>query len=192
LLQPGVKQAVNDPIDHAFDQPSDPDAAQEAAFKPLTREEASVLKARWPSVSPWHVIAVQAAVGVLCALVAWGVSRSGPVMVSALYGAAVVVLPGSLLARGMARGVANPAAAAAGFLFWELVKIGVAVGGGGRRGARPELDSIAADDGGVHEDGLAGAAEAAPAGGDRDTTKESLIRHVCRSKRCRSRWPLGW
>ncbi len=57
-----------------------------------------------------------------------------------LYGAAVVVFPGALLAYGIRRGTANPAAAAAGFMFWELVKIAVAslrAGGSSHVGAGP-------------------------------------------------------
>jgi ATP synthase protein I len=46
---------------------------------------------------------------------------------SSLYGMAAVVLPGVLLARGLTRGTASPLASAAGFLFWEMLKIAVAI-----------------------------------------------------------------
>ena len=47
---------------------------------------------------------------------------------SALYGAAVTVIPSALLARGMTRRTSSsPGAAVFGFMFWELVKIAVAV-----------------------------------------------------------------
>ena len=36
---------------------------EEAAFRPLTREEAVALRARQPSLSPWRVLGVQMAVG---------------------------------------------------------------------------------------------------------------------------------
>lgn len=52
--------------------------------------------------------------------------RSGAVA-SSLWGAATVVLPSALLARGMTRGVRHPVAAVAGFMFWEMLKIGVAI-----------------------------------------------------------------
>ncbi len=37
------------------------------------------------------------------------------------------MLPSALLARGMTRRTRNPVAAAAGFMFWEMLKIGVAI-----------------------------------------------------------------
>jgi ATP synthase protein I len=66
---------------------------EEAAFRPLTREEAVALRARQPSLSPWRVLGVQMAVGGVAALLA--------VLWSVLYGAATVVVPGALMARGM-------------------------------------------------------------------------------------------
>ena len=118
---------MGEPVDHGAWNTSDQDVAPEETFKVLTREEALALRVLHPAVSPWRIIAAQAVLGSICALVAWWVTRSGNAAMSALYGAAVVVLPGSLLARGMGRGAINPAAAAASFLFWELVKISVAV-----------------------------------------------------------------
>lgn len=103
------------------------DAANEAEFKRLTRDEAQALRTRLASVSPWRVIAVQALAGALCAALAWGVTRRIEVGWSALYGAAAVVFPSALLARGMSRGNSNAVSAAAGFLVWEMVKIGAAV-----------------------------------------------------------------
>ena len=101
---------------------------EDRPFKTLSREEARVLRASLPQVSPWRVVATQAAVGLLCwAVAGWVTGRSG-VAWSALYGAAAVTLPSALLARGMTRNPNTaPAAAAIGFLFWEMVKIGVAV-----------------------------------------------------------------
>ena len=117
---------MNERPDHGSDDFQNTDAAHEPAFKPLTPEEVSALRARHPTVSPWRIIAAQAALGLVCALVAWGVTARANVWWSALYGMAVVVVPGALLAYGIRRGTANPAAAAAGFMFWELVKIAVA------------------------------------------------------------------
>jgi ATP synthase protein I len=50
-------------------------------------------------------------------------------VVSALYGAAAVVVPGALFVRGMTSRLsrASPGAAVFGFLIWELLKIAVAV-----------------------------------------------------------------
>ena len=100
-----------------------------AGFKPLTRDEAAALKAREPSVSPWRVVAVQAAVGVVAALVGWLVTRQSEVMWSLLYGAATVVVPGALMARGMTSRLSSmaPGASAVSFMLWEMVKIGVSL-----------------------------------------------------------------
>ena len=108
----------------------DTDEATKVPFKPLSRDEAQVLMANNPqAVSPWRVIAVQAVVGAVVALVAGLVTARWDVVWSALYGAGVVVIPGALLARGMTSALTSvsPGASAIGFMFWEMVKIGVAV-----------------------------------------------------------------
>lgn len=112
--------------DHGFRDFQDSDEAHEPAFKPLSPEEVAALRAQHPPISPWRVIAAQAVFGVVCALIAWALTQRMSVVWSALYGAAVVVLPGALLAWGMRRGTGNPAAIVVGFMFWELVKIAVA------------------------------------------------------------------
>ncbi len=95
-------------------------------FVPLTRAEAQALRARLPMLSPWRVVAVQAVAGVLCVAVAW-LAAGGTLAASALYGAAAVLLPQAVLARGVSRAAGNPAVAAFGFLIWEVAKIGLAV-----------------------------------------------------------------
>lgn len=94
---------------------------------PLNREQAQRLRKLSPGVSPWSVVAAQAVAGVLCYATFLIFSRQDNVAWSALYGAASVVLPSALLARGMSRGTRAPVAAAVGFLFWEMLKIGVAI-----------------------------------------------------------------
>jgi len=84
------------------------------------------LRASIPQVSPWKVVAVQALAGVLCTVIAAVTAGSGAAW-SALYGGAAVVLPAALLARGMTRGAGSPVAAAVGFMFWEMLKIAVAI-----------------------------------------------------------------
>lgn len=97
-------------------------------FKRLTRDEAqAVIRELPPSVSPWRVVAAQAAAGMLCAGLLGLVFQQGGVAWSALYGAAATVVPSALLARGMSRRSLNAVTAAAGFLVWEMVKIGAAV-----------------------------------------------------------------
>ena len=103
------------------------DAADEPVFKTLTADEARRVREKLTVVSPWRVVAAQAVAGVVCVLLAWLFSRRPEIWWSVLYGAAATVLPSALLARGMTRGVAGAVTAAAGFLFWEMLKIGVAV-----------------------------------------------------------------
>jgi ATP synthase protein I len=99
------------------------------ARQALTREEAQALRAKEPPLSPWRVISVQAAVGVAAALLAALLSGNQVWLWSVLYGAATVVVPGALLARGMTSRLSSmsPGASAVSFMVWELAKIGVSV-----------------------------------------------------------------
>ena len=110
-----------------LDRGRDADAVDEWTFKTLTRDEAQALRARLPMLSPWRVVAAQAVAGVICCAVVWAITQRGSAAWSALYGAAAVVLPGMLLARGMTKRTRSALAAAAGFMFWEMLKIGVSV-----------------------------------------------------------------
>ena len=103
---------------------------EEVAFKPLSREEAQKLREASPQLSPWWVLAGQLAVGVLVACAAWALTGRQNVAWSVFYGALVVVIPGALLARGLASKLwsMNPGAAVAGFFLWEMVKIATSVG----------------------------------------------------------------
>jgi len=105
------------------------DPQNEAAFQPLTRAEAQALRDRQPQVPVWWVVAAQAVLGGVVAVLAWLVSGDGVVFASALYGAAVVVVPGALMARGMSSRISSvtPGASAVSFMLWEMVKIGVSV-----------------------------------------------------------------
>jgi ATP synthase protein I len=98
-------------------------------FKPLTKEEASALRAKEPPLSPWRVVGVQVVVGVVAALVAGWVTGRQEVAWSCLYGAATVVVPGALMARGMTSRLSSmsPGGSAVSFMLWEMVKIGVSV-----------------------------------------------------------------
>ena len=102
----------------------------EVAFKPLSREEAQKLREASPQLSPWWVLTGQLAVGVLVACAAWALTGRQNVAWSVFYGALVVVIPGALLARGLASKLwsMNPGAAVAGFFLWEMVKIATSVG----------------------------------------------------------------
>jgi ATP synthase protein I len=106
----------------------DRDGADEAAFEPLTKEQAQALRAKHPPISPWRVVAAQAAAGGVCAALAWGLTGKGGVAWSALYGAAAIVVPGAVLAQGIRRfSPTSPGATVFRFLLWETVKIAVAV-----------------------------------------------------------------
>ena len=96
-------------------------------FKSLTQEEAQVLRQQNPSITPWMVLAGQAAGGILLSFAAWWVSGKSATGWSVMYGAMAVVIPGALFARGLMSKVSaiNPAAAVTGFFLWETVKIGL-------------------------------------------------------------------
>jgi ATP synthase protein I len=105
------------------------DRQDESTFQPLTRAEAQALRERQPQVPAWWVVAAQAAVGATVAVLVWLVTADRVMSVSALYGAAVVVVPGALMARGMSSRISSmsPGAGAVSFMLWEMVKIAVSV-----------------------------------------------------------------
>lgn len=99
--------------------------AEESDFKPLTAQEAEQWRSRNPPISVWKVVAGQALVGMLVALVAWVLTGRASVGWSAAYGAVAVVVPAALFARGVFRRKASsdPRAAMLGFFGWEIAKI---------------------------------------------------------------------
>ena len=105
------------------------DGAASQPFKSLSREDAARLRAQEPTVSPWRVVATQVVVGVVVALIGRLVTGRSEVGWSLLYGAATVVVPGALMARGMTSRFTSmaPGASAVSFMLWEMVKIGVSV-----------------------------------------------------------------
>ena len=109
--------------------PDDAEEDRSATVRALTRQEAQALREKQPPVSPWRVVLSQAVVGVLVAALAWWISGERPVGLSALYGAAVAVVPAALMARGMTSRLssASPGTSAVSFMLWEVVKIGVSV-----------------------------------------------------------------
>ncbi|HEU5293262.1 MAG TPA: ATP synthase subunit I [Burkholderiaceae bacterium] len=98
-------------------------------FRRLTPSEAATFRAENPQLSPWRVIATQAAVGVVVALLAWLLGGGREHAWSALYGAVTAVVPGALLARGMTSRLSSvsPVVSAASVMLWETVKIGATV-----------------------------------------------------------------
>ena len=106
-------------------------AQDDALVKPLSRSEAQAFREQHPTLSPWVILAGQAGGGLVAAVIAWLLTGLASVGWSALYGAAAVVIPGALFARGLMNGLVskvsptNPAAAVTGFFLWEMVKIGL-------------------------------------------------------------------
>ena len=124
MLEPTTeKSGRSDPWD------DDGIEAKNRLHQPLTRDEAQAVVAANPSLSPWRVIAAQAALGLVLALLALLVTRQVEMFWSALYGAGVVVVPGALMARGMTSRLTrlSPAISVAGVLVWEAVKVAAAV-----------------------------------------------------------------
>ncbi|MBC5784150.1 ATP synthase subunit I [Ramlibacter sp. USB13] len=103
-----------------------PDEPEEASpVQPLSAEEARRVRDQNPPLSPWRVVAGQAGVGLLAALLAWGFTGKQNVGWSVGYGALAVLLPAAVFARGLTGRFSslNAGTAAAGFLVWEMVKI---------------------------------------------------------------------
>jgi ATP synthase protein I len=111
------------------DDPWDDEDTAAPAYRPLTRAEAQALRAQDPPLNPWRVIGVQVLVGVLAAGLCGLVFGSEEVTWSMLYGAATVVVPGALMARGMTSRLSgmSPGSSAVSFMLWEMVKIAVSV-----------------------------------------------------------------
>lgn len=105
------------------------DGTERQAHRPLTKEEASALREKDPPLSPWRVVLVQVVVGVVAALLAGLLSQRQEVAWSVLYGAATVVVPGVLMARGMTSRLSGmtPGTSAVSFMLWEMVKIAVSI-----------------------------------------------------------------
>jgi ATP synthase protein I len=98
---------------------------EESPVVPLSADEARRLRDQHPPVSPWWVVAGQAAVGLVAALAAWVLTGKQNVGWSAGYGALSVVIPAAVFARGLTGRFSsvNAGTAAVGFLVWEMVKI---------------------------------------------------------------------
>ncbi len=95
---------------------------------PLSRAQAQALLRAKPGVSPQRVVALQAAVVLLAALLGALVGGRAAAL-SAAWGGAVVLLPAALFAFLMRRWLVRlaPAYALFGFAFGELLKIAATV-----------------------------------------------------------------
>ena len=102
--------------------------ADQAAFKPMTRAEAEAFQRDHPVLSPWRVIAAQAALGAVAVVVA-ALVGGRIAAISAAYGAAIVVVPGALMARGATSRLSSlsPVISAVSMLWWGFVKMALSV-----------------------------------------------------------------
>lgn len=93
-------------------------------FKPLTAQEASVWRSRFPQVSVWRIVVVQAMAAVVVTLLSWLVTGRASVGWSAGYGALSALVPTALFARALAKQQPDHSGAAMARIFgWELVKL---------------------------------------------------------------------
>ena len=111
--------------------PSDRPFLEDAEEQPprrWSRAEVEALRLAEPVLSPWRVIAAQVFLGLVAGAVVWLLADNASA-VSALYGAAVVALPGALMARGATSRISSvsPLISAASMLWWGLVKMGAAI-----------------------------------------------------------------
>lgn len=109
--------------DSERDSPDHPVATKAA---PWTKEQVMAYQAANPPMSVWAVVVAQGVAGVLVALLAGLWVQQPGAAASALYGAGAVALPAALMAHGIRSRFSslNAASAAAGFLIWEMVKLG--------------------------------------------------------------------
>jgi ATP synthase protein I len=97
--------------------------------QPLSAEEAKRVREQNPPLSVWRVVAGQAGVGLVAALLAWALTGKQNVGWSVAYGALAVLLPAAVFARGLTGRFAslNAGTAAVGFLAWEMVKMALTI-----------------------------------------------------------------
>jgi ATP synthase protein I len=117
--RPTARAAAFDDLDGDADRP---------AFKPMTRAEAEAFRRDHPVLSPWRVIAAQLALGAVAVVIGWLVGGRIAAL-SAAYGAAVVVVPGALMARGATSRLSSlsPVLSAVSMLWWGFVKMALSV-----------------------------------------------------------------
>ena len=90
----------------------------------LSAQEAEAFRDQRTAPSPWRVVLVQVEAGAVISLLV-GLVFGWPALWSALYGAATVVLPSALMARGATRMAdsKSPMATALNLLAWTSAKM---------------------------------------------------------------------
>ena len=108
---------------------ADADTPEAEAGRPLSAAQAQALRAALPMLAPWRVVLAQVLAGTVTALLALAVTGRATVMWSALYGAAAVIVPAAMMARGLVRPLPPgvPALGAVRLMVWEAVKLMLAV-----------------------------------------------------------------
>jgi ATP synthase protein I len=114
---------------HGVDGKGFEDESDDPPVCALSFDEAQALRARHPAASPWRVVRTQVLIGGAAAVLAGLLTGVASVFWSALYGAAVAVVPGALMARGMTSRLTSvsPGVSGVSVMFWSLVKIGFSV-----------------------------------------------------------------
>ena len=102
----------------------------DAGSKRLSRSEAEEFRLKFPASSPWQVIAAQAALGVVVALLGWlltGFLKAGRRNTRSLK-------TGGTINKGKRRHFESEIAASLRFIIPEVLQIGKGKFGGGTRG----------------------------------------------------------
>jgi ATP synthase protein I len=101
----------------------------ESEFKPLTVEEAQAWRQNNPQSSPWRVLGLQVAVGILMVLLTGLFTRDVRLIASVAWGCVAVVLPAVVFVRALNRQMrrTQPGSALVGLFIWEMVKIALTV-----------------------------------------------------------------
>ena len=116
----------------------DDDEFEALHHKRLSAEEAQALRNSLPLVTAWQVVGLQVVAGVLAALAAWALTQRASAGWSAAYGAATVLIPAILFARGLSKQFSKrlvrapesggkPRAALSGMGFFVLEALKIAI-----------------------------------------------------------------
>jgi ATP synthase protein I len=101
-----------------------PQVEQDTEFAVLTAEQAQEWRKRNPTLSPWKVIALQAAIGFLVASITGVVFGSSAVAWSAAYGSGAVILPACMFAYSIRlRKRSDWGGAMSRFAIWQVAKL---------------------------------------------------------------------
>ncbi len=96
-------------------------------IRPLSKEEAKLLRQKNPPLSPWRVISLQVLVVLVVAFVTRLVTQNAAKTYSLVWGGLCVIVPSSVFAYALSRQIrsrqSSPSALLVGMFVWELVKV---------------------------------------------------------------------